>query len=556
MTTLNSSTLRRLKKLKQAPTVWEGDRRPLPKARSQQDGTNLIPLHQNVGDEDQPQCIMWVDGSMGMVRAMDIVEPEVGQEAFVRALLQAMERPQSPAKPGMPQKILLSDRSMQFYLRGVLQDLDISVEYIEQLPLIDEIFANIVQHATDSPPAVPEEQARDLYHQADILLHRSPWEYLWDHEVILIEINSRDLDTLYAVVMGRLGLEQGVIFYRSKESLMQFRQRIASNDSDEDLEETFLHQDCLFVLFESTESLEETELNYMRAQGWPVAHDSVYPIFGMLHPLEGGRPFLYDDEAISLTVAIESFNQFLSQHDSKLKSGKLPVLQGKYNIQVPTTAEHEATTALAITVRTMPELSEEIHSLAEAESEDDEPLIHEDLWPDKALFQLLAMPWSNVKSIRTAATHRYLAEPTFPEKGEALSGLLIQTSRPKALDLIREIEKFGGIKGICFNPAESFLGEGSELGLVVMGNGDLHLFGEFSEEDIGLDRVRKKWQQRCKNTKGNCAVMIAMGVTGLSRGNPELNHILGYYEVKLIPSKDIGLGTLRSEPDFDFDFDF
>jgi hypothetical protein len=87
-----------------------------------------------------------------------------------------------------------------------------------------------------------------------------------------------------------------------------------------------------------------------------------------------------------------------------------------------------------------------------------------------------------------------------------------------------------------------------------MGNGDLHLFGEFHEDNPDLDQIRKKWQQRCKNTKGNCAVIIAMGVTGLSRGNPELNHILGYYEVKLISSKDLGLGTLRSEPDFDFDF--
>jgi hypothetical protein len=552
MTTLNSSTLRRLKKLKQAPTVWEGDCRSLPRARGQQEGTNLIHIHQNVEEEDQPQCIIWVDGSMGMVRAMDIVEPEVGQQAFVRALLQAMERPQSPAQAGMPQKILVRDRSMQFYLRGVLQDLDITVEYVEQLPLIDEIFANIAQQANTSPPTVPVEQAPTLYRQADILCRHAPWEYLWDHEVISVEINSWDLGTLYAVVMGRLGLEQGAIFYRSKESLVQFRQRIADNESDDDLEETFLHQDCLFVLFESTESLSESELSLIRSYGWPVTHDSIYPIFGMLHPLEGGRPFLYDEEAIALTVAIESFNQFLAQYGNKLKSGSLPVLQGKYNIQVPGAADREAS-SITVTVKTMPELSEEIHSLAE-EYEDDEPLIHEDLWPDKSLFQLLAMPWDSVKTLRSAAPHHYTADEAFPEKGDALSGLLIQTSRPKALDLIREIEKFGGIKGICFNPAESFFGEPCELGLVVMGNDDLHLFGEFHNDEPDLDLARKKWKQRCKSTKGNCAVIIAMGVTGLSRGKPEINHILGYYEVKLIPPKELGLGTLRSEPAFDFDF--
>jgi hypothetical protein len=553
MTTLNSSTLRRLKKLKQAPTVWEGDCRPLPRSRVQHEGTNLIHIHQNAGDEERPQCIIWVDGSMGMIRSMDIVEPEAGQEAFVRALLQAMERPQSPAQIGMPQKILVRDRSMQFYLRGVLQDLNITVEYVEQLPLIDEIFANIIQHANASPPTVPVEQAPALYHQADLLCRQAPWEYLWDHEVIAVEVNGWDLGTLYAVVMGRLGLEQGAIFYRSKESLMQFRQRIAENESDNALEETFLHQDCLFVLFESTESLTEPELTSLRSYGWPITQDSVYPIFGMLHPLEGGRPFLYDEEAIALTVAIDSFNQFLAQHGNKLKAGRLPALQGQYPIQV--TSGDRETTSLSVTVKTMPELSEEIHGLVE-EYEDKAPLIHEDLWPDKSLFQLLAMPWSSVNTLRSSAPHHYTTDRAFPEKGDALSGLLIQTSRPKALDLIREIEKLGGIKGICFNPAESFFGETCELGLVVMGNGDLHLFGEFNDSEADSELVRKKWKQRCKTAKGNCAVIIAMGATGLSRGNPDLHHILGYYEVKLIPAKELGLGTLRAEPTFDLDFDF
>jgi hypothetical protein len=46
MTTLNRSTLRRLKKLKQSSAVWEGDRRALPaKIRQPQDSSNIIPLH-------------------------------------------------------------------------------------------------------------------------------------------------------------------------------------------------------------------------------------------------------------------------------------------------------------------------------------------------------------------------------------------------------------------------------------------------------------------------------------------------------------------------------
>jgi len=554
MTKLNGSTLRRLKKLEQSPTVWEGDRRSLPKSREYEAGSNLVPIDLN-DNSDQPQCILWVDGSMGMVRAMDVVEPGAGQEALVRAFLQAIERPQSPAQPGRPRKILVRDRELQFYMRGVLQDLDISVEHVEKLPLIDEIFANIVEHANTNPPTVPAAQAPTLYLQADLLWRNAPWEHMWDYQVVSIELNQNqnDRDTLYAVVMGRSGLEQGVIFYRSRESLVQFRQRVAQDESEDGLEETFLHQDCLFTLFESAEGLSESELHAMRSYSWPTNREGVYPIFGMLHPLEGGRPFLYEEEAITLSLAIESFNLFWAQFSNKIKSGKFDTVQGNYQIELPSSGNPDS--IYTVNVKTLPDLSNELEQLTEEGEYDDESesLIHEDIWPENALFKLTGLPWDAIASLRQTVRFCQLSAEPFPESGEAMSGLLIQTSRNKALELIKQIEDFGGIQGICFNPAESFLGETCELGLMVMGDDELHLFGEFYKEDPGLERSRKKWKQGCKNTKGVCGVFIAMGVTGASRGRPEPQHILGYYEIKLIQAKELGLGTLKSEPSFDFD---
>lgn len=552
MTKLNSSTLRRLKRLEQTSAIWEGDRRSLPKSREYQEGSNLVHLS-DLDQSAQPQCILWVDGSMGMVRSMDVVEPGMGQEAFVRAFLQAIERPQSPALPGRPRKILVCERELQFYMRGVLQDLDIAVEHVDTLPLIDEIFANILEHTNATPPTVPATQAPMLFQQADLLWRNAPWEFMWDHQVIAIELNQGDQDTVYAVVMGRMGLEQGVIFYRSRDSLVQFRQRVANDESEDGLEETFLHQDCLFTLFESTESLSESELHMMRSHGWQNKREDVYPIFGMLHPLEGGRPFLYEEEAIVLNLAINSFNLFWAQHGNKLKSGKFEVIQGNYTIKLPSSGNGEA--SYVTNVKTMPELSDELESLAgDAEYDESEPMIHDDIWPDNVLFQLSGMPWSYIAAIRHSARFCHLSPDAFPETGEAMSGLLIQTSRNKAIDLIKQIDDLGGIKALCFNPAESFLGESCELGLMVMANDELHLFGEFHKNDPGLERSRKQWKQRCKSTKGKCAVIIAMGITGGSRGNPEPQHILGYYEVKLTPAKELGLGTLKSEPSFDFDF--
>ncbi|AFY72185.1 hypothetical protein Syn7502_00010 [Synechococcus sp. PCC 7502] len=561
MTALKNSTIRRLKQIPQSNSVWEGDRRSLPRIY-EQDGSNLIHIADHT-QEDKPQYILWVDGTMGVVRSMDIVKPRVGNEAIVRALLQAMERPQSPSKPSRPQKILVRDRSLQFYLRGVLQSLDICVEHIDHLPMIDEIFENLVQHNQAPPPTVPASQAKALYHQANLLWRSSPWRYMWDHQVLAIEINRWDIGTLYAVIMGHLGMERGVIFYLSRSSLVRFRQLVAEDEND-DLEEIFLHQECMFTLFESNESLSEHEIWAIRNQGWLPnnlvnnndTEDDVHPIFGILDPLEGGRPFLYEEEAIPLTVAMQSLNMFIASHKAQLEKGEYGVIKGSYKIKPQTLDQNseldEPNQELRVTVKTAPDLEAEIQQIAEDEGE---TVIHQDLLPDNTVVKLLGISWEGVDLWREQKlNYCLLASKAFPRTGDAFSVLLLQTSRPKALELIDQILALGGIRGICFNPAE-YMGDRSELGLLVMGNDELHLFGEFSEDDYPPDReMRQRWLRRCEQTEGICGVVIAMGVSGATKGKPSLNHILAYYEVALIEPSELDLGVLKTADIFDLDF--
>ncbi|NES46919.1 MAG: hypothetical protein F6K20_38450, partial [Moorea sp. SIO2C4] len=82
MSALNRNTRRRLNKLQQTSSVWEGDRRPL----------SVIGNNHQPDGEGHNDCILWVDGSEGIVRAMDLVSPTMGPEAIVRALMQAMEQ--------------------------------------------------------------------------------------------------------------------------------------------------------------------------------------------------------------------------------------------------------------------------------------------------------------------------------------------------------------------------------------------------------------------------------------------------------------------------------
>ena len=543
MTMLNNATLRRLAKLKRLDSVWEGDRRPLPrKPYIYHEGSNLVHLP-SADMDDAPQCILWVDPFEGMVRAMDVVEPHAGQEAFVRTLLQAMEHPQGPAQPALPKRILVCDRQLQFYLRGVLQELDIAVEHAEELPLIDSIFANIVEHSQSVPPAVPPAYAFPLFQEAAELWHNAPWEQLWEHQVICLEMHCWDLENLFAIVMGKMDLERGVIFYRSYASLVQFRQRLLSAKDTDTLEETFLGQDCLFTLFEPNDNLEDRESRFLRMHGWQLLDEGLRPVFGSLHPLEGGRPYLYEEEAIAMTLALRAFNQFYGQNQAKFTNSEFPSCRGMYVLESPE-GEHQ------IVVKTMPDLAQELYQLSDIHDEDHNSSIHQDLWPDKTLFKLQEIPWSKIDTYRRLTPHCQLAVTSFPQKGSGISALLIQTTRPKALQLIEDIKAKGGIEALAFNPGESALGDRFELGLIIFANQEIHLFAEFPEAEKA--DLRRLWKQRCRAVQNNCVVLIAMGVSGASRGKPADGHILGYYEVKLRSPKELGLGTLRAEPASDF----
>ncbi|MHC5828635.1 MAG: DUF6930 domain-containing protein, partial [Nostoc sp.] len=135
----------------------------------------------------------------------------------------AMEHPQSPARPARPQRIVVKDREIQFYLRGVLQDLDIAIDYAPELPLIDELFRGFTDLLDSETPDLPPQYAQILREKAFAIWQAAPWEFLQEQQILSIEINNWDVGTLYASVMGMLGMEYGILFYRSEESLKQFR---------------------------------------------------------------------------------------------------------------------------------------------------------------------------------------------------------------------------------------------------------------------------------------------------------------------------------------------
>ncbi|MCU0551749.1 MAG: hypothetical protein MUC48_20595 [Leptolyngbya sp. Prado105] len=531
MTGLNPSTYRRLLELPQIPCVWEGDRRAL------SSGAPIDPAwSDSTSTPSDGECILWVDGSQGVVRAMDVVPLETGHEAIVRTLLRAMEHPHNPAKPARPQKIVVRDREILFYLRGVLQDLDIALDYVPDLPLIDEIFRGFQDATNSRPPSIPPQFADELLAKAEVLWEDAPWSLLPDHKIIEIELNRWDLECVYASVMGMLGMEYGILLYRSLDSLRQFRQRVLSNESMDRMEEAFLAQDCLFLTYET-----EDEDEFEDEEDLEFLDPTLQPVFGNLHPLEGIRSFLYDEEAMAFITVLEALHRFLKQHRRKLMNDNFPALSSKFKIPAP-----DGDT-IPVKVTTLPEVAEELYSMVD-EDEDEAlgelPIIRDDLVPENSFLSLGVVPWEMVEMMRSSIQHFQLQAPT--QAGEGLPIILIQTSRPKAKQMIDEIEAAGGLNGICFNPgSDPFMDDRYDLGLLQTQNQELHLFGEFEEEDPTHSQARKKWDQRCKKTKGICGLLIAKGLTGASRGNPGLKDMMVLYEVRSLSSEDLGLGTLE-----------
>jgi len=94
-------------------------------------------------------------------------------------------------------------------------------------------------------------------------------------------------------------MEYGILLYRSEQSLKRFRASVLTEEESPELEEAFLKQDCCFLTFEGTnEDEDEDEDEIIDLAELPLSE--IEPSFGNIHPLEGLRSVLYEEEERSL----------------------------------------------------------------------------------------------------------------------------------------------------------------------------------------------------------------------------------------------------------------
>ncbi len=547
---LSPFTCRRLNQLPRLTSVWECDRRPLPLV-SQAVGDDRIPL--------QGDCILWVDSLQGVVRGMNVVPSETGHEAIVRTLLQAIETPQGQVDPARPRKVVVCDREIQFFLRGALQSLDIPVEHALELPVIDEIFQKI-QSAVPPQTDIPAGFEEILLKKSAALWQDAPWTAFSEQEILAIELNRWEIKTLYLSILGIAGVEFGLLFYRDLDSLRQFRHRLLnSNNQQEAMQQAFLGQNCLFINFNPIEGV--IPLSSSKLGDLPPA--AVDYDFGSVHPLEGLRSQLAEEEAASLTVALEALHRFFKKHDIHAEDFALKPVSSRFRIPNPA---HLAGEALAgeeadlvpVKISTLPEVSasflaETTSSVALGQLDEDsdsaDAAIVDDSVPEGSLIMLGSYRTKEIEQLkeqRRVYYQDFLVPPKQRPSNKAKWPVLtIQTTRPKAKQLVERLKLEGGIQSICFNPGnDPMSAQVFQIGLLQTAAGHLHLFNEYEISDPTDSQAIEQWTLNSASNAGCCGCIIAAGATGIKRGRPTAREIVAFFEVSAKLPEELGLTPL------------
>ena len=517
MPPLSPFTRRRIQKLPQTNSVWEGGRCPMPQSQ-----------------DDDRDCILWIDGNQGYVRSVDMVATDSGYEAVARSLLQAIEHPQGPAEPGRPHRVVVNDRELQFFLRGVLQDLGIDVAYGAKLPWVDEIFDHLLSQLGAPSPSLPDAYGDQLRQKALDLWHQAPWYRLSEQELLAVKLNRWDTDTLYVSILGMADVDYGLLFYRSLDSLLQFREQVLSCDrmSPQLLQQVFLTQDCFF-------------LNYAVERPRQPEPDDYE--FGSIHPLEGMRHELDEAEAATLIVTLEALQRFFQKVPDPLN-----VLEPlEKTLRIPNPLKTDGPKQCTVKVMSLPEISAnlmaETEDMLDMDNDDvNVPVIQDDLIPDGALILLTKMSPERLKQLRSDNTKYQTLSKCKTDTGKvAWPVVVIQTSRPKATALVQRIERLGGIQAMCFNPGHDPFNQLTfQLGIWQTGDSGLHLFHEYDISDHHHRKALDKWQQQQLKSHGCCGIMIAAGVTGRNRGNPQAKDIVAFLEVNFCAPEVLNLEPL------------
>ena len=114
--------------------------------------------------------------------------------------------------------------------------------------------------------------------------------------------------------------------------------------------------------------------------------------------------------------------------------------------------------------------------------------------------------------------------------------IVLQTTRPKAKNLILELKEQNGIKNVVFARGHHTREDREyDLGIFQTGDDNFYLFAQFPDDNNteSSREVINLWKKNAMDFNRYCGIMIAMGASGASRGNPQDKDLFYLFYVQL-----------------------
>jgi hypothetical protein len=408
-------------------------------------GIRTLGLYLREGKEVfQPQLVIWLESESGMIRNSEILPPTKDQDDIARlaldTLVSALAQPtpvtvmSESAAPQrrerdrqvekrmfpacLPGKIIINDAALAEAAKAVFEPLEVSIEYKEDIPLFNSAFQSLSEHLGADEEAGPPEPfewdipfavVSPLFAAAAACWRRAPWDYLPDYPPIELKLGEYGpqpgVETLYASILGGLGMLPGVAFYYSLESLERFMRKssemmppaddrtideaikmlrqagvpvdqlppdevrqalgqiLGGTDLPEGEEKWELVEDGLACLFTPKDDCDPTYLEWMEAHRLKSPSREGVPNF--LKTLAGQEPMNPGErEAKAMTLALEALNQFFSHFHATLQE---PLTPG-----VPLTYQARLSGGTVVDVSYTPQEMEEDEEMFDEDDEGDE----------------------------------------------------------------------------------------------------------------------------------------------------------------------------------------
>lgn len=144
---------------------------------------------------------------------------------------------------------------------------------------------------------------RDLHEAFRDYCQAEPWQWLDNHDLVVIEHPSRDYKG-YCAAMGAAGMEFGLAAYIGDEGLSGYL-ALMTDEIDADAPESIDSMRCLSALLVDREDLDKRDRAIIRSLGLRYRGRGRWPLFRSTFP--GYAPWLLDsDEAVFLAVALRN----------------------------------------------------------------------------------------------------------------------------------------------------------------------------------------------------------------------------------------------------------